>query len=149
MLAWWAGWASSPAGISWTFWGQGGQLCYQQVREGCPVQFGLSSKRKTVLNCRGDGWRSVRRGEAEGAASFQPWGDEGDFVLLSVDMHWREGMEKGRDTEISYRNKFLGEHLYIVDCFYSRFLIPWVVEQKFCCTGIRQKTYTHYFFAPV
>lgn len=70
-------------------------------------------------------------------------------LCCCLDMHWREGMEKGRDTEISYRNKFLGEHLYIVDCFYSRFLIPWVVEQKFCCTGIRQKTYTHYFFAPV
>lgn len=46
MLAWWTGWAGSPSGISWTFWGQGGQLCYQQVREGCLVQFGLPSKRR-------------------------------------------------------------------------------------------------------
>lgn len=75
--------------------------------------------------------------------------------MLSVDVHWREGTEKGRDTEISFPTPFLGEHLYIVDCFYSRFLIPWVVEKKFCCTWIRQEMHTKemqktlIFFAPV
>lgn len=89
--------------------------------------------------------------ETEGASSFQQWGDEGDVItLLSVDICWREDTEKGRDAEISFPIQlhltFLGEHLYLGDCFYSRFLIPWVAEQKFYCTGIRQRRWTHNFF---
>lgn len=38
------------------------------------------------------------------------------------------GYREGKRYRNSFPTLFLGEHLYIVDCFYSRFLIPWVVE---------------------
>lgn len=99
-----------------------------------------------VLKCRGDAGAVTGEEKLRELLFFSPeemrW--RGSYVLC-VDKCWREGTDKGRDTEISFPTPYLGEHLCIVDSFYRRFLIPWVAEEKFCHPGIRQRECTHFY----